>query len=1303
MFILYYLKNFFNLLFFKAFFKYKMSDSFFLVCFIILFSFLCLFFVSIFVTILGRLTIFVFFIFSNFLNLILTLIENWFLKNFFYLIIDLIFFLHRIRFSFFSGVSYYDPLIKIFSQNSAVLKGEVLMDFYNFSNKFIFEDSFNLPVSIFSISSIFDPSKNFYFFNYLQCSFFQILQTQNKIRTFFFYSKKFELDNTKNSSKLNITVILVKSSFFFNLKKKMMLTLLFFFNLCSIDFFIVLNSFQSLLSQNSSSFLKILIVKYFSFLKSCFIFVLVNLENDSFLNYIYVTLYRLSSFNYVEKAEWKNLFNTYDLPVFGSLSYSGFSKYDFFFLFKVTFAYFFIYLNYFLFSLFSFLFFFLKFLYYFFNSFFSNSLLFVNYQYAFHNFFTLFACFFFKRFLKFFKYYKLSFFVPEFIFFSNLPEFDFFYFHFCILVWDYILSLVHRLKIVLSAFVCLIFKIRRFFPFYFLSNNNNMSFNFFVNNFFPENSLIRLNSEKIYLAFSDIYQFSLKNYSKQSGRILISSRIFFYYRCLFLFFQLKIFSFLRYSVYPYDSFFFFKILNFIRFLFLKIFSLIFFFGNVNFKDSFKFFDGTSIIFEKILFSSAENFQKNFFHENLRFLKVVLLINFFFELCLVFLFSLLKFCSKIFNIPNFFLFIFFFKKCLYFFFFCVLYLFWGFYVLFFSFFFYLGFLFSIFFYFFIFGFFIHILLIKLFFFFVLFFFIVFVYLLFKNFIFCSVLISSSVFCSYFCVLFKILFSFFNLYFQLFSFLKSRNIGFLQTISILFLIRNDLKKYEFVHSRFDYLIQNSLNLEFILNNFFKKSLGNKIDVGFLTKFFNFRNVKSAFSNNYSELDKYKHANLRDKFVQLQIKDDLFPEFEYHKYLRLRDYKNLSLFRLRKRIDPIDIYLDPTLDPLKNFNANNNYIRAELNVDVLKFFYQDDFSFLKNLLFFRSVFSRKNLSFFYDDLDTLSNFRIKYNKISPIFRYFYLKREKLKYLFSLYSFGNINYFSFSILMNWLSHYKILRNVLNSFSSFNNSFLLFERRSLLHWNLIFLALIFDCLLILFDTLLKFHIVFLLLIFLCYFYSYSYAWVFFVFLIFLNFFSLMHCLNNIYFYVFRIMRKPFLINFFIFFISNFSFYFKILKTKALISRFGFFARFICNLLLLLVLTFLLFDPFFILSYINCIFSNSNFYFSFENDILFFYFFTDFSFSCFSFSLNSMFFNSLVFCIIYFVLKFLLFRFVKKIYFKIDYFFIKYFLFLLLKLNRNFFLSLISKISISPYCLLAELDFVLRSKKIENRYIKKFF
>ena len=104
MFILYYLKNFFNLLFFKAFFKYKMSDSFFLVCFIILFSFLCLFFVSIFVTILGRLTIFVFFIFSNFLNLILTLIENWFLKNFFYLIIDLIFFLHRIRFSFFSGV-----------------------------------------------------------------------------------------------------------------------------------------------------------------------------------------------------------------------------------------------------------------------------------------------------------------------------------------------------------------------------------------------------------------------------------------------------------------------------------------------------------------------------------------------------------------------------------------------------------------------------------------------------------------------------------------------------------------------------------------------------------------------------------------------------------------------------------------------------------------------------------------------------------------------------------------------------------------------------------------------------------------------------------------------------------------------------------------------------------------------------------------------------------------------------------------------------------------------------------------------
>jgi len=157
-----------------------------------------------------------------------------------------------------------------------------------------------------------------------------------------------------------------------------------------------------------------------------------------------------------------------------------------------------------------------------------------------------------------------------------------------------------------------------------------------------------------------------------------------------------------------------------------------------------------------------------------------------------------------------------------------------------------------------------------------------------------------------------------------------------------------KYEFVHSKFDYLIQNSLNLEFALNNFFKKPFNSKTEFNFLTKFFRFENARPLFLKNYNLLDKYKHANLRDKFIQLQIKNDLFPEFEYHKYLRSRDYKNLSLFRLRKSIEPIDMYFDFTLDPLKNFNVNHDSMRAELNVDVLKFFYRRLFIFKKFVVF-------------------------------------------------------------------------------------------------------------------------------------------------------------------------------------------------------------------------------------------------------------------------------------------------------------------------------------------------------------------
>ena len=271
---------------------------------------------------------------------------------------------------------------------------------------------------------------------------------------------------------------------------------------------------------------------------------------------------------------------------------------------------------------------------------------------------------------------------------------------------------------------------------------------------------------------------------------------------------------------------------------------------------------------------------------------------------------------------------------------------------------------------------------------------------------------------------------SFYYKTIGFLRGRNFGFFKILAILFTIRNDLKKYEIIHRNISFNAFSNFYSDLLMNLFltrFKSVFPDLLTAKFspaerlpLLNFLNFRRIMGLPYQKIKHFKKAKNSDLKT----LEIKNDFFVEFEYHKYLRSRNFRNLRTFRFRKVLEPLDFYKDPTLDALSTFDSSKN---AFSNFDPLKFFYHDDLMFSKNLLYFREVFSRRNLSFFYDDLDRLSNFRLKYSKISPLFRYFYLKRERLKYALTMYSFGNINNFSFAIVMNWLSNYRILRATLS------------------------------------------------------------------------------------------------------------------------------------------------------------------------------------------------------------------------------------------------------------------------------------
>jgi len=192
----------------------------------------------------------------------------------------------------------------------------------------------------------------------------------------------------------------------------------------------------------------------------------------------------------------------------------------------------------------------------------------------------LFAYFFFYRFLRFFKYYKGHFSIPEFSFSFYFPEFDFFYAYFFTIIHRFILYFMRCSRVLLTALVFWAFKVRRYFPFYFLSKNKSISLNFFTNYFFFDEHF--QDPSKSYLVFSKLYHLPFGSYLKQMGKITIWSRFFFQYKCFFLFLQLKFFFLFKYDVFFYNSFFF-RVVSSLDFCFLIFLHLSFCFAPMDFE------------------------------------------------------------------------------------------------------------------------------------------------------------------------------------------------------------------------------------------------------------------------------------------------------------------------------------------------------------------------------------------------------------------------------------------------------------------------------------------------------------------------------------------------------------------------------------------------------------------------------------------------------------------------------------------------------------------------------------------------
>lgn len=1284
----------FNFLFFKAFNLFFFRTSFFIHAdfsffFFLLFFFLIIFFFclySLYLYILSKI-IKIFEPIVNFVSLFNINLRIWLTNHFFVFFLDFLFFFHKIRFVFFFGTSYFDPLLKVFMDRISILKGELLMDFYNFSNKFVFEDSFNIPISIFSYTPFFEPSRNFYHVKTLYNLQNNLIQVQNRSRTFFyFYFNKqflfFENVFITNQTKFNSVSLILRNSYI----KFYIYIIFFFFNFFSFDFFIFLNRLNLLILENSSfSFFKIFFLKYFSYLRNCFTFLLINLEHDSFLNYIQIFLYKLSLRQYFNKNEWNNLFNTYDLQFTSSYPFQGMKKFDIFLLIKITYLYLFIYLNYFFFLLFCILFIFLKFIFFCFIYFFQFLNVYSNVFFFFSNLVDFFFFFFLSHFFHLFIFFKKLIFNPCYNFCSNffkvfkLVTFDFFHYS---IFFFYLFSLnfFYFIKLFFSLFF--LFFNKNFLVIYLLYKKL-ISFDiirFLYSSFSHRNYLFYSNISEVLNYFNLKIFFSNPKYLFNVNKYL--DEYIFYFR-LIQFIYLDFYFSSKYFDYFYRYPKFFKF-----FLFSKLLRSYFF---------------SFILVIPVLFNLKKNssyssyynlFNKNFFFIDYFFdvfltlflLPIVFLLDLFRFLILKFIFYFSKF---------FFEFLFFFRFFIWSIFLLLHYLFFYF-ELFFFFLFYLFIIYCVYIFFsFFFSVFVYV-----------FFFLSVFYLLFLFFYYFVYL---NKFFLYLYLYLKIKLSLFFYHFKLVTFLQQRNFGFFEILGISFLIRNEFKKYEFIHKSLSFINFNSLNTDLLLNNFLNKLLtkdlaNNLYDTKFST-FFNVSNFKSKFLPFDNSFSNFKMNNLRHNFSKIKIKSDIIPEFEYHKYLRLRDSRNFNLFRFRKSIDPKDIYFDSALDDIAFFKTNdssNNF----LNFDFMQSFYNDDLVFHKEISFFRNVFSRKNLSFFYDDLDSLSNFRINFSKIAPLFRYFYLKREKLKYLFSMYTFGNINYFSFSILFNWILLYRVLRVTKNLFFSFNNSFVVFNNRQFPKIALFNISFFLDYLILRFNILLNLISYIIGFVFFILFFPFSiFSIIIILFFVWKIFFFNRFFLKFSSYYNF-VQRRPVFLHYSFILYSLFN-RFCFLNLHVLIfKKFSFLKRLYLSLLICYIYFLFFFFCLVKFSFLNSIttcWNLSSISFFFENNLFNLYFFNSInselvflSFSLFEFS-----FLIFLYCLCIFLTRSFVFKFfTSKFYFFDKILFIKFFSILrnsnILKLYPLFNL-------VSPYLLINELDFLIKTSKIENEYIKNHY
>lgn len=1305
----YFFKSSFFYTFFKVFiFRYFLIIDVYL-------GFYCFFFLLI-----GCLLFLLFIIFKNLLKnfgilfcfffLIVRILKFFFFKFLLNIFILFILFFYRIRFFFFFGASYTDPLNKIMFDNLFNLKGEFLMQFYNFTHRYIFENFINVPISVFSFDSFFDSTKFFYYLKIYHRMYMNLVVIQNKVRTFYFFRRGQNFNKKFKYSKYSYQKhnVLFSDLLFF-LKKNT----LFIFNFVSSDFFLFLRAANVALSTNFKlSFLKLVLLKYLTFLKSCFLFILVDFERDMFLNYIGVTLHKLAKSNYYKQQDWKNLQNNYQLFLTHSAVFSGDVQTDRKILLNSLKSYLIIYLNFLFFFFITFFIlvsrFFVFFVFTCLDIFFSFNIIYDIFDFIKQFYISFIRIYFFSNFvfslLLFlsFSFFKFRLFYLIFIFY--VKQWFFFCFNFLFLV-----LIIIRLQLVIlylpfsklpfsGALLKLHFSRNLASVLYSnIQNCKHFSGKIFAEFFF---------SRFIISGFGD-YFLSKKNegfienqifsYNDQEQKYFANQKDSF--PLDFFFFNLK-FLLIHSAFYNHKTNSWFSFL-----IFFKNRLLGFLLYSINRRtNNFNFFDISTVNFYTMLW-------KLYF--------TLFIFDFFIESIFFFFYSLFSILFRIFKI-----FYFFFKRVIYFcfFFFCSLVIIFKSLLFFFIDFFILGCIF-LFYFFWLWGLFILFFLIGavILFCFINFIFLKFVFLIFLGiFLSCIILIvkmpcvfnlcNSLTFLNIFSrIFFSVNLYFFYFYYNLLKFFVKRNLGFFQILSIFFSIRNDLKKYEIMHMKNSSIFFNTFNVDFILYDFLF-NYKNKNSLNF-TKSFSFNKLfgKSflfeKMSSYEGNLNKFKNINV-DKYRYIKINSDVFSEFEYHKYLRTRSSRSVETFRFRKFLNPVDFHSIKTLDHLADFDSNT--FSAFINFDSLQNFYNDDFFFFKNLVFFRNVFARKNLSFFHNDLDKLSAFRLKYNKISPIFKYFFLKRERLKYALTSYNFGNINSFSFITISNWILNYRILRAIINIFDRQKSIF--FNKNFFFKFSILKLVFMLDKYVFICNHL---FVIFFLFFAIFYFLEFS----FYLWLVFFYFYIQFFGLKKINFFTKFLHERPLFLNIttFLGFLFNsvtvpfFSkkimhlFFFDYFFCLVFSSRF----RILSNLLIFNVCFFL------------CSYFNISFYCFFNESSLLF---LD-DFICFNFFVLDLKTHNIV-CYFLVPLNYLTlfiffigFRLFLFLFYFFSYFFLRivtgcsffssnldsYFFFVfnfLLHMFKHFFFS---KISVSVFFLIKELDLVIHILKLTNNHIKEKF